>query len=757
MSTDKKITALVRGMHCASCAKIIESTIVSEPGVKSIRINQASEEARLVLEPGVEINNLNEKIKSYGYSFYISKDEKKLDNKVQSLADEKQKTLQHEKNIALFTFPLSLLMAGLMLWEVLAGWSEAVPIFFLPMGLYTLISFVLASVILFTAGWGFVKAAGRFFIKWRGANMDTLVGIGTVTAYLFSTFILLAPDLARALNLNTVMFFDVTIVVIGFVKFGKYLEAKAKLSVSRAMTELLNMQAKSAVVEIDGEEIETPIEEVVLGQSVIVKPGARIPLDGEIIFGESAVNEALLTGESLPVDKNIGDQVYAGTINEQGYLIFKVTKNSGETMLAQIIAMVDEAQCSKAPIERLADRVSSIFVPVVLSVALITLLAWLFIGGNYYDSSTVTSLALTCFVGVLVIACPCALGLATPTGVIVGVELATKRGILIKKAESLEKLGRVKIVMFDKTGTLTQGKPKVTDVVALSTIDDNKILQISASLEKQSEHPLARTIVQQGKDKKLAIEVVENFKAIRGQGISGIVEKQQYYFGNLKLMADLNLSFNLSQLEKLSRQGKTVMILATNKECLGLIAVADILKTETKQAIIDLKKLGVKLVMLTGDKKETAMAIAVEAGIDNVEAEVLPEAKAQLVKKYQLQGVTAMVGDGVNDAVALITADIGVAMATGSDVAIESADITLLHGDLSKLLSAIKISRLTMSKIKQNLFLAFVYNIIAIPIAAGAFYASSGLLLNPGLAAAAMSLSSVSVVMNTLLMRRAKI
>jgi len=419
--------------------------------------------------------------------------------------------------------------------------------------------------------------------------------------------------------------------------------------------------------------------------------------------------------------------------------------------------MVDEAQSSKAPIEILADTFSSYFVPIVLVIALVTLLSWLIIGSQYYDGSTAVSLALTSFVGVLVIACPCALGLATPTGIIVGVELASKRGILIKKAESLEKLGRVKNILFDKTGTLTQGKPEVTDLETLVNSSAEQILQLAASLEKQSEHPLARAIVVQAENKKLTLSQVSGFKAIRGQGVVGIIDKKKYYLGNDKLISSLKLSFDQDRLSTLSHQGKTVMILATEDECLGFIAVADVVKTETKQAISDLKKLGITLVMLTGDKKETALAIAKQVGIDRVEAEVLPEAKAEIVKKYKAAGVTAMIGDGVNDAVALTTADIGVAMATGSDVAIESADITLLHGDISKLLAAIKISGLTMSKIKQNLFLAFIYNVIAIPIAAGAFYASSGLLLNPGLAAAAMSLSSISVVSNTLLMRKAKI
>lgn len=754
MTTNKEIVASIEGMHCSSCAKLIESVLIKEAGVKSVRVNQATESARLVLDTETQLSSLNEKLSEFGYGLKVSGETDKTN---QSRDEERQKSLTRERNFAMLTFPWAILMAVLMLWEVAATWSQAVPIFFLPMELMSVIALVIASIVLFSAGWDYVKAVGRFLIKWRGANMDTLVGFGTMTAYLYSAMVLLMPEVVRALDLSLILFFDVVVVVIGFVRFGKYLEAKAKLSTSRAIERLINLQAKSAMVEVNGKEMEVAINEVQIDAVVIIKPGDKIPLDGIVISGESSVDESLLTGESMPIEKSEKSQVYAGSINQQGYFKFRVTQVNAETMLAKIIAKVDEAQSSKAPIERLADAVSSYFVPAVLIIAVVTLIAWLWIGTYYFGWSTALSLGLTCFVGVLVIACPCALGLATPMGIIVGVELATMRGILIKKAESLEKLSRVKVVLFDKTGTLTVGKPKLTDLETVSGYSVDKVLEIAASLEKKSEHPLAMAIMSMAQEKNLTLSEISSFVAMRGQGVSGIIDQKKYYLGNQSLMAELGLSLERAVMDRLSKQAKTVMTLASDTEIIAWFAVADALKTETKQTIVELKKLGVTLVMLTGDKRETALAIAKEAGIENVEAEVMPEAKADLVKKYQSQGMVAMIGDGVNDAIALTTADVGVAMATGSDIAIESADITLLHGDLSKLLAAIKISRLTLSKIKQNLFLAFIYNILAIPVAAGAWYASSGLLLNPGLAAAAMSLSSLSVVVNTLLMRKARI
>ncbi|MEK9182524.1 MAG: copper-translocating P-type ATPase, partial [Patescibacteria group bacterium] len=507
---------------------------------------------------------------------------------------------------------------------------------------------------------------------------------------------------------------------ITFIALGKYLEAKSKLKTGDAIEKLLNLQAKTALVIRDTEEVEIPVDQVVHGDLIIVKPGAKIPVDGIITEGESFVDESMVTGEPMPAQKKVGDAVVAATINTSGSFIFKATKVGSETLLAHIIKMVEEAQGSKAPIQALADKISSVFVPVVLVIAILSLGAWLVFGTSVFGFSQALSYGLVSFVGVLVIACPCALGLATPTAIIVGVGKGAREGILIKDAATLEKLHKVDTVIVDKTGTITIGKPTLVNIESFSDLKDEEIISIIASLEKKSEHPIAHAIAQYAQDKNIPIQNISKFENIKGKGIKGTVDGKEYFVGNAKLIQELGLSFDTAILEKYTMQGKTPVILATKTEVLGFAMVADEIKAESKKAVEDLHKLGIKVVMLTGDDEKTAKYIASQVSIDDVVAHVLPQDKLEKIKELQTQGrIVAMAGDGVNDAPALAQADVGIAMATGTDVAIESAGITLLHGDISKLVKSIKLSKITMRGIKQNLFWAFIYNIVGIHLAAG--------------------------------------
>jgi Cu2+-exporting ATPase/Cu+-exporting ATPase len=569
---------------------------------------------------------------------------------------------------------------------------------------------------------------------------------------------LLFPEIKLLLNSPEGLYYDVTIVVIGFITLGKYLESKSKLKTGEAIEKLLGLVAKSATVLRDAIEIIIPIEQVVIGDILIVKPGQKIPVDGEISEGKSSIDESMITGESIPVDKTVGDTVIGATINKHGSFQMKATRVGGQTVLAQIINMVETAQGSKAPIERIADQVSAVFVPVVLVLSVMVFVSWVVIGSEYMALSQALSLGLISFVGILVIACPCAMGLATPTAVIVGVGKAAQNGILIKNAESLEKFQSINFVVMDKTGTITNGTPVVTDIEVVGHIDEKIVLQLLASLEKYSEHPLAQAVVEKAQIEKISLLSVSDFKAFEGKGLEGTIADTHYFAGNLKLADDLQINVDENIINKFTSQGKTPVVFATNESILAYIAIADTIKDDAKEAVSALHKLGIKVAMLTGDNKRTAKYIASKVGIDRVIAEVLPADKANEVQKLQDEGFkVAMVGDGINDAPALATADVGVAMGTGTDVAIESAGITLLGGHISKLPKAIRLARATMRVIKQNLFWAFFYNIIGIPIAAGALYPFTGIMLNPAIAGAAMAFSSVSVVTNSLLLKRYKI
>jgi len=587
--------------------------------------------------------------------------------------------------------------------------------------------------------------------------MDSLIAIGTSTAYIYSLVLFLNYVIGNGslIGLNNEkipdLYFETAAFLITFVILGKWLEAKTKGRTSESIKKLMGLQPKTARIIKNNITVDVPIEQVLIGDIIVVRPGEKIPVDGEIIKGHSSVDESMITGESIPVEKNIGDNVIGATINKYGSFEFKAIRIGSETALAQIIRLIEEAQGSKAPIQAFADRISAWFVPTVIMLAILTFLAWFF----FLNASLVFS--LMAFTAVIVIACPCALGLATPTAITVGTGKGAEYGVLIKGGEPLEAACKIKAIVFDKTGTLTKGQPEVTDIIGLLLSDEEKIMSVAASLEKLSEHPLAEAIVKYAEEEHILLAEVNNFKAIPGHGVEGVIENQKYFFGNRKLIADivgLDISKAEHKIRQLEEGGKTTMILASDKEMLGIIAVADILKDNTTEAVQQLQKRGLEVYMITGDNQRTAEAIAKQVGIKNVLAEVLPEDKANEVKKLQGTGIkVAMVGDGINDAPALAQADLGIAMGGGTDVAMETGGIIIIKNDLRDVLTAIKLSHETMGKIKQNMFFALFYNVIGIPIAARAF-AGLGLILKPELAGLAMALSSVSVVSNSLLLRR---
>lgn len=746
-------------MHCASCAGIIEKTLKRTDGVISAEVNYGTEAAKLAFDPAkTNPEQLSKTIEPLGYtlivptaeSMHMSPNEHAAHLGLSQTKKEKLVEIAEMKNKMLSVVPLAIVSIFIMGWDILAQCNIVGEMTYIWSEFFHHLLPIMATYTLFVVGKPYLLGLYRF-LRYGKANMDTLIGIGTLAAYLYS-FVITAFEetLKPFLNVEHT-YYDVTIVVVAFITLGKYLEARSKLKTGDAIEKLLNLQAKTALVIRNGQEQEIPVSDVVLGDLIIVKPASRIAVDGELTEGWSYVDESLVTGEPMPIKKEVGDAVVSGTMNTNGSFTFKATKVGSETMLARIITMVQEAQGSRAPIQALADKISSVFVPTVLIIAFLTLAAWLIVGSQYLGFSQALSNGLVSFVGVLVIACPCALGLATPTAIIVGVGKGAKEGILVKDAATLEKLYKVTTVVVDKTGTLTNGKPELVSIRVLSDLTKEEIVTILASLEKKSEHPIAHAIVNHAESQKLAILPVENFEAIKGQGLKGTVNGTEYYTGNTKLVASLKLAFDTSSLEKETFEGKTPVILATKEKAIGVVMVADAIKPEAKEAMSRLHKLGIKVVMLTGDNKNTAEFIGKQIGVDEVVAEVLPEGKLAKIKELQSKGnIVAMTGDGVNDAPALAQADVGIAMATGTDVAIESAGITLLHGDISKLVKAITLSKMTMRGIKQNLFWAFAYNVIGIPLAAGLFFPFFGWLLSPVFAGLAMAFSSVSVVGNSL-------
>ena len=757
----------IKGMHCASCASIIERTVKKIDGVEDISVNNGTENAKIVFDSSkTNAESFNKKLEPLGYSLIAPMDHSMESMSASSMGmsenehaehlglnqskNEKIEEIKDMKSKVMSAIPLAIFSVFVMTWDILAQYS------IVPMMSYTLKEFfhhllpIFATYTLFVVGKPYLLGFYRF-LRYGKANMDTLIGIGTVAAFLYSFAVSAFEEVLRPFINVDHTYYDVTIVVITFIALGKYLEARSKIKTGDAIEKLLNLQAKTALVMREGKEVEISINEVKHGDLIIVKPGTKIPVDGVIAEGISFVDESMVTGEPMPVQKKIGDSVVAGTINTSGSFVFKATKVGSETLLAQIIHMVEEAQGSKAPIQALADKISSVFVPIVLVLAFVTLGVWLAFGTGSLGFSQALSFGLVSFVGILVIACPCALGLATPTAIIVGVGKGAKEGILIKDAATLEKLHKVDTVMMDKTGTITIGKPTLIDIQNSSDMSNEDLIGILAALEKKSEHPIAHAIVNYAKEKNIPIQEVSNFEGIQGKGLKGSVKQIEYFVGNTKLMKDLNLYFDQTMLEEFTSQGKTPVIISTKEKVLGFVMVADEIKPESKEAINALHKLGIKVVMLTGDDEKAAKHIASLVGVDEVVAHVLPQDKLLKIQELQSQGhVVAMAGDGVNDAPALAQADVGIAMGTGTDVAIESAGITLLGGDISKIVKAIRLSKITMRGIKQNLFWAFIYNIVGIPLAAGVFYPIFGWLLNPVFAGFAMAMSSVSVVSNSL-------
>ncbi|MDD5164937.1 MAG: heavy metal translocating P-type ATPase [Candidatus Pacebacteria bacterium] len=755
-----KKTLQVKGMHCASCATIITQKVSKLEGVKSVNVNVATEKAQLEFDhQAIDVNKMNAEIKKLGYEFVaesmnMSPEDHSKHLGLNQTKNEKIQELSRMKNKILFVMPVALVVFVLMLWDIASKTLLFVPKLPIPMEIFNAVGMVLATVVMFWIGQPFLQGVVRF-IKYRVANMDTLIGIGTLAAYSYSVIITLLPQVRETLSLPEYTYFDVTIVVIGFVIFGKYLEARSKLRTGEAIEKLMGLQAKTALIFRNGNEVEIPVSEVKIGDIIIVKPGTKIPVDGRIVEGTSSIDESMITGEPIPVDKKIGDLVVGATINKQGNIRFSATKIGSDTVLSQIIKMVEEAQGSKAPIQAMADKISAIFVPVVLGIAGLTLITWLTVGAPAIGFSAALSYGILSFVGILVIACPCALGLATPTAIIVGVGKGAEYGILIKNAEALEKLSKVDTIVFDKTGTITNGKPEVTDIIVLdSAWNESQILSLAASIEKLSEHPLAESIVLKASEQKLALEKVDDFVALEGVGVKGTIGSKNIYVHK----PSSNNTSTISQLKTLQEQGKTVVVIEVESKIIGLIALSDTLKSEAKEAIAKLHKRGIKVVMLTGDNHLAAQYIATQAGIDTVIAEVMPAEKAGKIKALQAEGrVVAMAGDGINDAPALVQADVGIAMATGTDIAIESAGITLLGGDISKLSQAFELSRATMRTVKQNLFWAFIYNVVGIPIAAGLLFPIWGIVLNPIFAGLAMAGSSVSVVTNSLRLKTKKL
>ncbi|QQG43575.1 MAG: copper-translocating P-type ATPase [Candidatus Daviesbacteria bacterium] len=737
----------IKGMHCASCVRVLEKSLGGVEGVSNAVVNLATESATVTFNSKkVTDNDLVSAVANVGYKAGINEELKTEDEQKQ----EKQKELRNLRNKVL----VSLGLGVLIVWgsfPFLMQFSPAILQNFL-------VQMILAIPVQFWAGWEFYRATIPA-LKHRTANMDTLVAIGTTVAFSYSAVVTIFPQLVESIGVRPEPYFDVSTIIIGLILLGRYFEAKAKAGTSEAIKKLIGLQARTARVLVDGVEKDIPIERVVVGNVIRVRPGEKIPVDGQILEGESSIDESMVTGESIPVDKTKEDTVIGATLNKTGTFLYKATKVGADTMLSQIIKLVQEAQASKAPIQRLADLISSYFVPIVIMLAIATFVVWYVFGPN-----PAFAFAMLNMVAVLIIACPCAMGLATPTAIMVGTGKGAEHGILIKDAQNLQTAHKINTVIFDKTGTLTKGKPEVTDVVSTEVILSERskskdlILLLAASLEKGSEHSLAEAIVNKGEAEKVKLMKVSSFKAIAGHGVEGIINGQKVILGNRRLMEKEEIKVEEREVERLENEGKTVMILGADGKLAGLIAVADTLKETAKEGVEKLQKMGVEVVMITGDNQRTANAIAKQVGIKRVLAEVLPDQKETEVRKIQQEGkIVAMVGDGINDAPALAASDIGIAMGSGTDVAIESAGMVLINKDLNSVALAFELSQKTMRTIKMNLFWAFGYNVILIPVAMGILYLPFGILLNPIFASAAMALSSISVVSNSLLLKRFKI
>ena len=735
-------TFKVEGMSCSACANRVERITKKIDGVESANVNFATEKLTVRVDAEkVRYSDIKLAVDKAGFKLIKEEDQIK---EVSKKKDESKILLNRFIFSLIFTVPLLIISMGHMVGMPLPSIIDPMKN---PLN-FALIQLVLTIPVM-VAGYKFYKIGYKNLFK-LSPNMDSLIAIGTSAAVaygLFAIYKILNGETHYAMHL----YFESAVVILTLITLGKYLEAVSKGKTSEAIKKLMGLAPKTATIIKNGKEVSIPIEEVIVGDIILVKPGEKLPVDGEIIEGSTSIDESMLTGESIPVEKNIGSTVIGASINKSGFIKYKATKVGKDTALAQIVKLVEEAQGTKAPIAKMADIIAAYFVPTVIGLAIIATIGWLISGET-------TVFALTIFISVLVIACPCALGLATPTAIMVGTGKGAENGVLIKGGEALETTYKIDTIVFDKTGTITEGKPKVTDIIC-NGIKEEEVLVLAASAEKGSEHPLGEAIVREAEDRSLEFKSLEHFKAVPGHGIEVTIEGKDILLGNKKLMIENNINIESLHVEsdRLATEGKTPMYIAINNKLSGIIAVADTVKENSKAAIEELKKMNVNVAMITGDNKKTAEAIAKSVGIDIVLAEVLPEDKANEVKKLQGQNrKVAMVGDGINDAPALVQADVGIAIGSGTDVAIESADIVLMKSDLKDVVTAIRLSKATIKNIKENLFWAFGYNVLGIPVAMGVLHIFGGPLLNPMIAAAAMSFSSVSVLLNALRLKKFK-
>ncbi|ELS01033.1 copper/silver-translocating P-type ATPase [Xenococcus sp. PCC 7305] len=747
----EKINLKLKGMSCAACASSVEKAIVAVPGVAECHVNFGAEQAAIAYDPQqTNIKELQDAVANAGYSAYALQE--------QSILAEENDREQAERQAESRDFQRKIIFGGIIsLILIIASFPmmTGLTIPGIPEWLHNpWTQLLLTTPVQFWCGYRFYVGAIKA-LRRRAATMDTLITLGTSAAYFYSLFATVFPDFFTEQGLMPEVYYETAAVVITLILLGQWFENRAKGQTSAAIRKLIGLQPRDARVIRNGREVDIPISEVQIGDTILVRPGEKIPVDGEIIRGSSTVDEAMVTGESLPVAKHPGDEVIGATINKMGSFQFKATRIGKDTLLAQIVKLVQDAQGSKAPIQRLADQVTGWFVPLVIAIAIATFTLWFILTGNISRSLIPT-------VGVLIIACPCALGLATPTSVMVGTGKAAEKGILIKDAASLELAHKIQTIVLDKTGTITQGKPTVTNFTTVRGLKHGlevKLLRLVAAVERNSEHPLADAVVQYAQSQNLDLPEAIQFKAIAGSGVQAMVSDLLVQIGTQRWMSELGIESSTFQAKKdlWEAEGKTVVLIAVDGELEGVMAIADAIKLSSPEAVRALRKLDLEVVMLTGDNRKTAEAIARQVGIVRVEAEVRPEQKAAKIKELQQEGkIVAMVGDGINDAPALAQADVGIAIGTGTDIAIAASDITLISGELQGIVTAIALSKATMANIRQNLFFAFIYNVLGIPIAAGILFPVFGWLLNPMIAGGAMAFSSVSVVTNALRLRNFK-
>lgn len=741
----------IKGMTCSACSTAVDRNVKKLEGINEVNVNLLNNSMIVKYDENV-LNNetIIKKVQDAGYEAFLVENGKKNQKNLteENLSKTETNELKNRLIISfIFAIPLFYISMGHMLnWylpHLFHGYSNAIT--------FAFTQFLLALPIVFI-NIKYYKVGFKTLYK-GSPNMDSLIAIGTSAAMIYGVFSIYKigyglgnNDIDMVIQYSHDLYFESAAIVLTLITLGKFLEARAKENTSEAINKLINLTPKTALVLRNNQEIEIPVDELVLKDIVIVKPGNIVPTDGVIIFGNSSIDESMLTGESLPISKKVGDKVIGASINKSGSFKFEVTKLGEDTVLSQIIKLIEEASSSKAPISKLADRISAIFVPTVIVISILATVTWLFLGYSF-------EFALSIGIAILVISCPCALGLATPTAIMVGTGKGAQNGILIKSAESLEIAHTINTVVIDKTGTITEGKTQVTDIFTSEKITQDKLLQLCATIEKNSEHPLADAILKKSQEKAIELLNTTDFEALNGLGIKAKVEDRLFYIGNKKLLDSKNISLDLfyEKSEKLANEGKTPIFIADENEVLGLIAISDVVKLTSKDAILEFEKMGLEVIMLTGDNYKTANAIAKQININNVIAEVLPQDKEKEIQKLQSLGKkVAMIGDGINDAPALVRADVGIAIGAGTDVAIESANIVLVKSDLLDAVKAIQLSNAVIKNIKQNLFWAFFYNIIGIPLAAGVFYTVLGWKLSPMFAGAAMSLSSVTVVLNAL-------